>query len=165
MKLKDETNKLPVCAQISVRAIIIEDGKVLMVEHEHTDKRGKFWIFPGGGVEEGETIPDAAIRETEEETGIIVKSIGVAHVREAQTLGQRAFEIYVVCKKIGGILKVGSDPEAPELVSIIDTRWFSADELNEILYYPETLWKTLPDWVKTGNVPIIPLPAFKVVER
>ena len=150
---------------MSVRAIVIEDGKVLMVEHEHTDKRGKFWIFPGGGVEEGESVADTAIRETEEETGIIVKPLGVAHVREAETLGQRAFEVYIHCEKIGGILKVGFDPEAPELVSIIDTRWFSSDDLKKILYYPEALWDVLSDWVKTGNVPIIPLPRFIVIER
>lgn len=53
-------------------AIIIKKGKVLLM---HRRKFGKeYWVFPGGGVEEGETSGDAAIREVKEETDMDVTS-------------------------------------------------------------------------------------------
>ena len=53
------------------RAVIIQDGKILL---SHETKSG-WWLVPGGGMEEGETPEDCCIRETEEETGFIVKPL------------------------------------------------------------------------------------------
>lgn len=52
----------------AVRAIIIANNKIALVKSE---KEG-FYKFPGGGVEKGETHEQALIRETREETGLIV---------------------------------------------------------------------------------------------
>ena len=51
------------------RAIVINDGKILMSYEAGTDQ----WFIPGGGVEEGETLSVCCRRETEEETGCIVE--------------------------------------------------------------------------------------------
>ena len=52
----------------SVRAIIIRDGKVLMV---HSLKYN-YYKFPGGGIEPGETMEEALCREVAEESGFAV---------------------------------------------------------------------------------------------
>ena len=45
------------------------DGKLLAIELEDPTTRKRFWSLPGGAIEKNETIADAAIRETLEETG------------------------------------------------------------------------------------------------
>ncbi len=64
----------------SVRAIIIQGGKVAMVHSLKYD----YYKFPGGGIEDGETLLDALIRETAEEAGLAidessVKEFGYVH--------------------------------------------------------------------------------------
>ena len=52
----------------SARGIIIENNKVAMIHSLKYD----YYKFPGGGIEKGESIIDALIRETEEEAGLEV---------------------------------------------------------------------------------------------
>ena len=53
------------------RAVILRDGKILL---SHETVSG-WWLIPGGGLEEDETPEECCIRETEEETGFIVKPL------------------------------------------------------------------------------------------
>lgn len=55
--------------RIACRAIYYKTGKVAMVKSE----KHQYYKFPGGGVEPGETNEEALIRETLEETGMIIK--------------------------------------------------------------------------------------------
>lgn len=52
----------------SARAINIKDGKIAMVY----SKKYNYYKFPGGGIETGEYMEDALIREVSEETGLCV---------------------------------------------------------------------------------------------
>ena len=52
-------------------AIIVKDGKILLM---HRTRNGQeFYVFPGGGVEEGETNEEACAREISEETTLTIK--------------------------------------------------------------------------------------------
>ncbi len=51
----------------SVKIVIRHNGKVLLIRNSYGIK---FWTLPGGGVKKGETLEEAAIRETKEEVGI-----------------------------------------------------------------------------------------------
>lgn len=50
--------------------VLIDDGKVALIERFRNGKH--YFVFPGGGVGEGESLEEAAIREMEEENGLRV---------------------------------------------------------------------------------------------
>ncbi len=55
--------------RIRVSAILRWNGRVLLCRHEKPDK--EYWLLPGGGVEAGESLLEALVRELKEEIGII----------------------------------------------------------------------------------------------
>lgn len=66
--------------RVRVSVLIVRDGEILLVRHE---KRGaSYWLLPGGGVEYGESLHDAARREALEETGLEVRMGDLALVWE-----------------------------------------------------------------------------------
>jgi 8-oxo-dGTP diphosphatase len=56
---------------VCVGAVAVDDGRLLMVRRGHGPAFGH-WSIPGGRVEPGETLAEAVVRETAEETGLEV---------------------------------------------------------------------------------------------
>lgn len=77
--------------RVAAYAIIVHDGKLLM-----TQSGNGLWIFPGGGVEESETMADAIVRECLEETGygVTVSDSQPYYVREQQFYHTREAKFY-----------------------------------------------------------------------
>ena len=99
---------------IGVGAVIVVDGRVVLVKRAHEPLRGE-WNLPGGGVEVGETLEDACRREVREETGLEVRVGPVIEVfdrimRDADGRVQYHFVLVdFVCVRTGGTLQCGSD--------------------------------------------------------
>jgi ADP-ribose pyrophosphatase YjhB (NUDIX family) len=73
--------------QLVVRCIARHDGKVLLCQRADEPRR-ELWNTPGGFVESGETLRAAVIRETLEETGVVVHAPELAYMHELPQLNQ-----------------------------------------------------------------------------
>jgi 8-oxo-dGTP diphosphatase len=111
---------------IGVGAIIIQDSRVLLGKRAHPPIQGQ-WSIPGGALEIGELVREAAVREAHEETGLIVEPgelLGVFD-RVLRDPEQRVQYHYVLidflCKPVGGELRAASDAA--------EVRWFTREEL------------------------------------
>ncbi|MBJ3776683.1 NUDIX hydrolase [Acuticoccus mangrovi] len=113
----------PVVAAI---AIVLREGRVLLVQRANPPDAGR-WGFPGGKIEGGETVREAAVRELKEETGIVGEAQSVltaldAFDRDGQGRLRRHFVLVaVVCRWITG------EPAADD--DALDARWFPLAEL------------------------------------
>ena len=58
--------------RLAARAVIVEDGRLLLV-NAYADAASTLWCAPGGGVEAGTSLPENLIREVHEETGLTIR--------------------------------------------------------------------------------------------
>jgi len=76
-----EARTYPQRPYLAVSAAIIRAGKVLVVRRARQPAQS-LYTFPGGAVEVGETLNDAAIREVREETSLAIEPVALAGHRE-----------------------------------------------------------------------------------
>lgn len=107
-------------------AIITSGDRVLMVRRKV--KEGELsWQFPAGGIEDGETPEEAAVRETLEETGLKVEATRLIGQR-VHPKTQREMS-YTACSVVDGEAHVA---DADELDAVA---WVSLAEIPELVPY------------------------------
>ena len=123
-----------------VRVIIFDDKKrILLVKQSHEGR--DIWMVPGGGIEDGESAAQAAVREVREETGLDIEVLRMIwHVEEVSERGQR-FVNFFTARITGGTLELGADPEFDEDHQVLrEVRFMTRDEVQNIEnIYPEYL--------------------------
>jgi len=72
-RISMSVDEYPDSPQIAVGAVVIRDEKVLLVKRRKPPGKG-LWSIPGGRVELGETLKEAAEREVKEEAGVIIRA-------------------------------------------------------------------------------------------
>jgi ADP-ribose pyrophosphatase YjhB (NUDIX family) len=131
--MKREFPEVPL---VGVGAIIIEDARVLLVKRAHPPLQAQ-WSIPGGVLEVGELIREAAVREAREETGLIVEPEDLLGVydRILRNPEERVQYHYVLidffCRRVGGELLAASDAA--------EVRWFAREELPALKLAEDTL--------------------------
>lgn len=140
--------------KLRVRALglLIEDGKLLLIELDSPVSKQKIWTAPGGGVEFGESIKQALVREFREETGLLIKVKELVHINELIASPFQAIEFYFKVERIAGELILGIDPERVNTPQILrDIKFIAEDEISKTNIHPEFLVEVFNN--SLGNIP------------
>lgn len=114
-------------------AVLVKNDEVLLIHRRNTKE---YYVFPGGGVEEGESVEQAVLRELKEETSITAEIIKLLrHTNDAET------ENYVyLCQYIAGEPKLDENsPEKQKMlkgVEYYNPVWIKVQNLENLLVYP-----------------------------
>ncbi|MFJ3463066.1 NUDIX hydrolase [Achromobacter spanius] len=112
----------PIAATI---AAVVRDGHVLLVRRANPPDQDR-WAFPGGKIDAGESLPDAAARELLEETGVtasplyVFDAVDVFDRDDAGDLRRHFILIAVLCRWVSGEPVAGDDARDARWVSLAD---------------------------------------------
>ncbi|MEE8199742.1 MAG: NUDIX hydrolase [Candidatus Acidoferrales bacterium] len=102
---------------VGVGGVVIRDGRVLLAQRAAEPLAGH-WSLPGGGVELGETLEEAVVRELREETGLTVRVLELVEAfdrisRDASHRPRYHFVLLdYLCEVLEGAPRAGSDVRA-----------------------------------------------------
>ncbi|MGH6654321.1 MAG: NUDIX hydrolase [Actinocrinis sp.] len=156
--------------RVTARIVLADErDRILLFQYrdDESDKPGGvWWGTPGGGVDEGESIPHAASRELFEETGLRVPperfDREVAHSEGRARFGGRDqwFEDHFYFLRADGFALDDSGWEDLERDAIAEYRWWTVAELEQTAdaIYPPKLAALLPD-LFAGRFPDEPIDA------
>jgi ADP-ribose pyrophosphatase YjhB (NUDIX family) len=120
----------PVTPQLRVAAIIVQGGRILLVEHRKRDQR--YWVLPGGRLQGNETLDAALRRELHEELGLEARVGRLVIVCETLAPDRHMVNlIYQV--EIGEKAEPRLDRSDPVLAG---WQWVSVDQLPRLDFRP-----------------------------
>jgi 8-oxo-dGTP diphosphatase len=119
----------PARPYIAVSAAVFRNGRVLIVRRALPPAAG-LYTLPGGVVELGETLAEAAVREVREETGLDIEPLGLVGYREviARDASGRVERHFV-------ILPFAASWRAGEIMlneELAEARWLTPPELSDL---------------------------------
>jgi len=122
------SREYPTRPLVGTGALILQDGKLLLIKRGAQPGQGK-WSIPGGLVELGENVQDAMTREVKEEVGLEVEAVKLMDVFDSVTLdaqGRIQYHFVVVnflVRIVGGSLQTASD--------ILEAQWVPFEEVEK----------------------------------
>ncbi|MCJ8329642.1 MAG: NUDIX domain-containing protein [Lentisphaeria bacterium] len=139
--------------RLAVRAVIIDGDEILLAKYK--DERGYWYITPGGGVEEGETLEEAFHREMHEELGAEVPFGEMLFIREVIAdkftkgyLPEGFHQVEIAIRSSANGRRDFKPTEAD--TGQIGLEWVKLSDLRDILFFPEALKESYinQDWSK-----------------
>jgi len=127
----------PSSVRLAVRAVILLDGRLLVV-NAYPGKVSDLWCAPGGGVERGKSLPDNLAREVHEETGLRIAVGAPCLINEFHdpASGFHQCDIYFRAGITGGAL----NPEWRDPEGVVHSRRFvTRKELSALRFKPDSL--------------------------
>lgn len=112
---------------VGVGVAVVEGDELLLVQRGHEPGKG-LWAVPGGKVEWGETLAEAATREVREETGLLVELDEVIWVGESMSDQHHIVLIDFLGRAVGGNLGAGDDAAEVAWVPIAEVESYPLTE-------------------------------------
>jgi 8-oxo-dGTP pyrophosphatase MutT (NUDIX family) len=105
--------------------VIIDNSKFLILQRSKISRSGAgFWNFPGGGVEEGESLEEGGARELKEEANLDVMPEDLKYIGNL-TRGDLRVSFFIT-DKFSGKVKINEESD--------DYKWIEIDELDNYLF-------------------------------
>ncbi|MEI6850335.1 MAG: NUDIX domain-containing protein [Candidatus Saccharibacteria bacterium] len=120
--------------KIRAVSITIRNDEILLM---HRIKDGfDYYTFPGGGVEVGETVEKAVVRELIEEATMKVK---VGKLLYHHIYDNNSEQFFYLCKHVSGEPKLGNYNEAQNMAAgnnFYEPVWYKISEINKLTLFP-----------------------------
>ena len=136
-------------------AVIIKGNAVALIKRVREEK--EYYVFPGGQIENCETIEEACIREIKEELGLDVS----IDRKIAEVFYNDDFQYYFLCNVVSGVFGTGAGeeyfPEKPKSRGIHEPVWMNINELPNLTVLPACICEALISCCLNGPIKFIEL--------
>jgi phosphatase NudJ len=138
----------------TVAAVIEREGRLLMVEEQTAD--GIRLNQPAGHLDPGETLADAAVRETLEETGHVVEPVAFLGIYMASTISQSTGTPVTYLRHAFACRVVSHDPARPLDDGILRAIWLTPEEIaaRRDRHRSPLVERTLADYLAGRRLPL-----------
>jgi len=126
MQVKREYPSSPL---VGAGAVVCDGPKVLLIKRKYPPNEGR-WAIPGGLVELGERVQDAAVREVKEETNldvVLVKLLDVStdiHLDERSRTKYHYVLVDYLARRVEGRIKLNAESS--------DFGWFTGEQVRQL---------------------------------
>jgi 8-oxo-dGTP pyrophosphatase MutT (NUDIX family) len=128
--------------------LLIKENKILVLASKYSS--GEFYLLPGGGIDDFETLQETAIRETKEETNLNIKLIRLLYLQEWINKPRDKNVLYAIF--LGKILD-GKETHLNDPIlggHIKEIKWKTIDELKESTFFPKEALPAIEEGLKNN---------------
>lgn len=116
--------------RVRVCGLLVEGESILLANHKGLNTENEFWCPPGGGLEKGENLERALVREYAEECNLKIQVTDYQKTYEYIKNGLHALEVFFSVQKLEGDIAPGHDPETGNEI-LTDLKFWKIDDLKK----------------------------------